>query len=47
MSEIPKGETEEDRKTVKKSFIRANWALLILIVISVVAVVVLLIMALK
>jgi cell division septal protein FtsQ len=47
MSDIPKELKEEDRKTVKKSIIRANWALLIIIVILVVAIVVLLIMALK
>jgi hypothetical protein len=47
LPEIPGGETGEDRKTVKKSFIRTNWALLILIAIAVVAIAVLLVIALK
>jgi hypothetical protein len=47
MSDIPKGSMEEENKTVKKSFIRRNWALLVFIVILVAAIAVLLVMALK
>jgi len=47
MSDLPKGITEEDRKIAKKSFLRANWALLILIIVLIAAIAVLLVLALK
>ena len=47
MSDLPGGSSGEDRKVAKKSFIRANWPLLIIIVILIVAIVVLLIIGLR
>jgi hypothetical protein len=44
---VKEGFMDVDRKTPKKSFIRANWGLLVIIVILIAAMAVVLVIALK